>query len=237
MVHRMLFAPVLGTLLVGVATGWWATPSSAAESEASLDQQKREALDWLDDYLSRQVLLTKDYVDKVRAAVAKMSPEETQQWLKQTADMRALLDSREWRETEAWLDGFLSVQTIYSQKEIEELRKKASRMSPEQLLELMKQIREKHLNLQQSRPPAAELETPSPEEQRAAFERRRQAKLQFRDDYQRQMAAQQRAASRSSSPLFGSSQGSVAAQYNAIVNAKIRSVPSPRRAYNRYGRW
>jgi hypothetical protein len=230
----LLLAAALWSTVPSHAVEDVAAPPAAAPESASLEQQKTAALAWINQYLSRQVLLSDEYVGKLRTAVEKMSPEETQQWLKQTAEMRALLDSKEWKDTEEWLRGFLSVQTIYSEKEIEELRDKASQMSPGQLLELMKQIREKHLTLQNARPDATPSQTPSFADQRAAFERRRQFELQQGNQVKKE---QTRPAATGPAASFGGSSGSAAGQYNAIINAKIRSVPSPSRGYGYGGRW
>jgi hypothetical protein len=137
-------------------------------------------------------------VVKIRQAIAQMTPSQLEQWLQQTRKLREYVESDEWQQTKQWLRGFLRVQNIYSDKEIEQLRKDILNADAEQMLEILREIQEKHDNLVRMH---------------QASEKGRQLQVQQRNQSVARQEAAMRAARSSTSrsvPLFGSTAGSSA---------------------------
>jgi len=117
------------------------------DARQSWQEERREILAWLDRYQTVQVVFKDDRIEKIRARVADMSEDELQQWLAQTAEIRKLLDSDDWRETREWYREFLRVQAIYSDEEIERFREKAGEASPRELYEILMDIKRRREGL------------------------------------------------------------------------------------------
>ena len=77
-------------------------------------------------------------MDKIRAGVAQMSPSQLEQWLAQTKDLRAYVESEKWQDTKTWLRGYLRVQAVYSDAEIQRLRNDLINADAAQMLALLK---------------------------------------------------------------------------------------------------
>lgn len=129
--------------------------SPAADAEAT----KKEALTWLDDFASRQVLFHADDVKKLKAKVEAMSPEEAVLWWEEKAPQREALSSPEWLETERWLREFLRVQAIYSDDDIRAFQKEAvasTKESSESLEEILERVTQARLKLRAGSQSAAQ---------------------------------------------------------------------------------
>jgi hypothetical protein len=111
-----------------------------------LSDDVQAALDWLDQYSSRQVLFQKQDMRTLQNAIARMSPVELTTWLDDTRQLRTRLDSDEWKFTRAWFSEFLSVQVNYSQSEIDEFRQHMAQLSAEQLMEVLDHFQQEHLH-------------------------------------------------------------------------------------------
>ena len=101
-------------LLLLVATATALAASSAwgqLVDDPTLPVQERRdiTLQWLDRYLTESQLLRREDMDKIRAAVEQMSSSQLEQWLEQTKDLRAYVESEKWQETKVWLREFLRV--------------------------------------------------------------------------------------------------------------------------------
>ena len=196
-----------GWLLLAAFIGCFcATAANAARAqEPQADQQdlRGVALDWLDNYLTKQVLLKREDVAKIRQTVSQMSPSQLEDWLNRTVKVRDFLESDEWQETNAWLREFLRVQAIYSDDEISELKDRIAAADPDELLDILEDIERKHRSLRSMH---------------SASERNRQASLKARESTIKQQEAAAKAARKSyggSRPLFGNSQGHAANKYTA----------------------
>lgn len=119
-------------------------PSGA---EGDRHEEKRKILDWLDRYQTIQVIFKSEHVEELRAKVSEMSADELHRWLARTAEVRAVLDSDEWRETREWYREFLRVQAIYSDEDIERLREKAAKASPKELYDILMDIKRRRDSL------------------------------------------------------------------------------------------
>ncbi len=139
----ILLAITLALSPVGSTCGQAPTPNLADANLSDPDRQ-RETLDWLDTYMTGSDLMSRDDVAKIRAAVVQMSPSQLERWLKQTRDLRAYVESPQWQDTKKWLNGFLRVQAIYSDKEIQEFRQQLFDADPEQMLAMLQRIQAKH---------------------------------------------------------------------------------------------
>ncbi len=114
-----------------------------AQTPASAEKQKEEALVWLDRYAQSQVLFHTEDVKKLRDRVAAMSPEDAAAWWKKSEPQRQMLTSSQWRETERWLREFLEVQAKYSDEEIRYFQSEAAikaKESPASLQEVLDRI-------------------------------------------------------------------------------------------------
>jgi hypothetical protein len=139
----ILLATTLAWSPVGSAYGQ-APTQDLADANLSDPDRQRETLDWLDTYMTGSDLMSRDDVAKIRAAVVQMSPSQLERWLKQTRDLRAYVESPQWQDTKKWLNGFLKVQAIYSDKEIQEFRQQLFDADPEQMLAMLQRIQAKH---------------------------------------------------------------------------------------------
>ncbi len=107
-------------------------------------QERRDlALDWLDRYLTDSVLRSSD-MERIRAAVLQMSPSQLEQWLAQTKDLRAYVESDRWQETRRWLRGYLRFQAIYTEAEIQKFRDDLVNADAQTMLSLLKRIQARH---------------------------------------------------------------------------------------------
>ncbi len=219
-------AAVFLTLLVLAGSSW-----SADKGQPGADHEKemQEALDWLDHYLSVQVIFRQEDVIKLRENVAKMTPEQLQAWLSRTKQVRERLSSPEWARTQAHLSDFLSKQAIYSDEEIEKMRADAAEMTPDQLMDLLDKIDNKFAEMTRMQRSSGQRRQLDMVERDARQARQREANQQkdafaARDAYlaNQSAARAQAAASRSNAPLFGTSQSKAAA--NA---ARSRYRPPP----------
>ncbi len=179
------------------AAGGQPSGQEAAGADASADERQREVIAWLDTYLTDTDLMLPGTADKLRSAVAHMSPSQLDRWLAQTSQLRAYVESPEWQATKKWLHGFLKVQAIYSEKELQEFRQKLFEADADQLLAMLQQIQAKHESMVWMHQAAGKM---------------RQADLQGRNTAvarQADASSAARTAARRDVPLFGNaSQGS-----------------------------
>jgi hypothetical protein len=152
-VTRSIARRFAATVMVSVFTGLMLSLATSASGQLTDDtslpiQQRREnTLEWLDRYLTESELLRKEDMDKIRAAAARMSPSQLEQWLTQTKDLRAYVESEKWQQTKTWLRGFLRVQAMYSDAEIQQLRNDLVNADAAQMLAILKRIQAKHDSL------------------------------------------------------------------------------------------
>ncbi|NLX57090.1 MAG: hypothetical protein GXY58_18430 [Planctomycetaceae bacterium] len=136
-------------LLASLLTLPLSAPGTAAgqpsgQEAAGATERQREVMAWFDKYLTDTDLMLPGTADKLRSAVAQMSPSQLDRWLTQTNQLRVYVESLEWQATKKWLHGFLKVQAIYSEKELQEFRQKLFEADADQLLTMLQQIQAKH---------------------------------------------------------------------------------------------
>ena len=129
--------------MTGAAFGQAAGQDLASANLSDPDRQ-REMLDWLDKYITDSDLMPADGVAQIRAAVAQMTPSQLERWLLQTKQLREYVESPQWQDTKKWLRGYLKVQAVYSDKEVQEFREKLFSADAEQMLAMMQKIQAKH---------------------------------------------------------------------------------------------
>lgn len=122
---------------------------------------KKQAINWIDKYRKDQVLFHEKDIDRVRKDLVDGSDDDALKWWKGTAEIRAALDSAEWKDTQAWLKEFLRVQAIYSDKEVDEFRTQAKedarRDSPKDFKKMLAEVEEYRRRLAQRSANAREL--------------------------------------------------------------------------------
>ena len=194
----------------------------AAEEDHSKgvsEDELQQTLDWLDHYLTVQVIFKQEDTIKLRQEVAAMSPKQLQAWLDRTKQLRKRLTSPEWAKTQEFLSDFLSKQAIYSDEEIEQMRMEAAEMTPEQLMGLLDKIENKYAEMtgmQRTTEQRRQLDVAGNDlriaRQKDARQQQQKDAFAARNQYlANQSAAKARAAtSRSNTPLFGSSQSRAA---------------------------
>lgn len=231
MSRLLLVLALLCCLHVAAVPAQAQTPRSSQPKQQEL---RREALDWLDHYLTNQVLLKREDITKIRQTVSQMSSSQLEDWLAKTQELRAYLESDGWQDTNNWLREFLRVQAIYSDEEIEALKEKISAADPAELLEILEDIQRKHSSLRSMH---------------RASDQNRSASLKARDATIKQQQAAAKAARKSSGgsrPLFGKSQGGAANKYTAskgyrppaplITSRQVARGVVARQVYGGWGR-
>jgi hypothetical protein len=170
------------------AVCWLAGITRASSNEAENEAIKKEALAWLDDFASRQVLFHADDVKKLKTRVEAMSPEEAATWWEEKAPQRKALSSPEWLETENWLRKFLDVQAIYSDDDIRQFQAEAAtdaKESGESLEKILERVTQARLNLSAASASAAQVRR----SQVAAVEAFRKDQVKQREAARRQARA------------------------------------------------
>ncbi|MDG2383114.1 MAG: hypothetical protein P8N76_15710 [Pirellulaceae bacterium] len=140
---RTLFLFFLALLIPTSAIGQTTSNSKAADVSA----ERAEALAWLKNYVGDELLLKPEDVQKLIAQIKTMSDQDFEKWYGQTKNLRKMIDSPEWQATRTWLKDFLNVQAIYSPAEINEFRSDVAKMTPNQLMEVMRRLERKHQSL------------------------------------------------------------------------------------------
>jgi hypothetical protein len=128
------------------------SPSAAAE--ITPENAREKVLAWIDDYRKDQVLFHDSDIARLRADLAKDTPQEAMRWWQETAEMRAALKSPQWQETSKWLREFLRVQAIFSDEEIDGFRTEAQQAAksgnPQQLKDVLASVESYRAGLVQS---------------------------------------------------------------------------------------
>ena len=135
-----MLRPVLASALVVLLHSTFACRAIAQAVPPDAAAEKQSALKWLDRFAQVQVLFHDEDMQKLRAKLTAMSPEEVSQWWKERAAIRELLDSARWQDTQNWLREFLRVQARYSDEEIRDFQSEAftkAKESPESLSEVL----------------------------------------------------------------------------------------------------
>ncbi len=142
----LLATPLL--LLFHASVAFAQDPSKDLSDPSLTSAERKEATRlWLDKYLTDSELMRTEDITKIREAVERMSPSQLERWLQSTEQLREYVESPQWQETKRWLKGFLRVQAIYSDAEIQQLRNDILNADADQMLAIMKRIQAKHESL------------------------------------------------------------------------------------------
>ncbi|MHB8957273.1 MAG: hypothetical protein ACYC4U_30280 [Pirellulaceae bacterium] len=136
-------ALILAGSMVSAAHGQ-AADQDLADANVSDPERQQETLDWLDKYMTDSALMRAEEVAKIRTAITQMTPSQLERWLGQTRQLREYVESPQWQETRKWLQGFLKVQAIYSDQEIQQFREQLFNADAEQMLAMLQRIQAKH---------------------------------------------------------------------------------------------
>lgn len=123
--------------------------SSKTRSDEPSDPNAK-AIQWIDEYRKVQVLFHDKDLALLRSKIASSSREDAKKWLDNSVEVRAALESAEWKSTREWLREFLKVQAIFSDEEIEQLRaeaKLAAEESPETFKAILARIEKERTTL------------------------------------------------------------------------------------------
>ncbi len=211
--HRGVILMLLSAVMALLAAPAYGQIGNRDITDANLnDAERRETtLLWLNTFLSESDLLRKEDMDKIRQAVAQMSPSQLRQWLEQTKQLRQYVEGEKWQGTKQWLREFMRVQAIYSSQELQKLRTQIVQADANQMLAILKRIQAKHDALIWMH---------------QAAERNRQVEVDERDAYIAQQAAAAQAArgvSSPNAPLYGGGMSGGSGQ----KPSKGYYVPSP----------
>jgi alanyl-tRNA synthetase len=145
-IARRAVTTLFGSIWIGLtlllASSVWGQLSD--DSSLPIQERRDITLQWLDRYLTESELLRKSDMDQIRAAVERMAPSQLEQWLAQTKDLRAYVESEKWQDTKTWLRGFLRVQAMYSDAQVQKLRNDLINADATQMLTILKRIQAKH---------------------------------------------------------------------------------------------
>jgi hypothetical protein len=142
--HRQHSALILGA---GLLVGFTSALAGQLVDDPSLSAERQEVIQLLSDYSGDEWLLRPEDLQALIDKVRQMPDEEFVTWYRETRQVRDILRSPQWQETRQWLREFLAVQAIYSQEEIDEFRRDIARMSPSELVDVLRRIRRKHQSL------------------------------------------------------------------------------------------
>lgn len=222
-IHILIAASVSWAMFVSL--GMSAEPASQADHDSSVsaasadngesaitstDEAARdEILNWLDQYLTKEVLFRKEDIESLRAKVAQMPPSDLQAWMTQSQEIRDTLDGEQWKSTRVWLEGYLPTQ-LYNDREMEQFRKDVGEMSPSDLLELLRRIQQKHDTLQSVYDSQYSSAVRAKQAQ-ATAQMNSETRMSWLNSYEKnQSAARKQAAqrnqTRSTRPLYGQTQ-------------------------------
>ncbi len=224
--HRVLALLAVVTLAIGFCARDVSAQGAANAKidDADIIQAKKDALEWLTTYLHSSVLLDQKTIDQVRNTVLHMTPDQLRQWLRNTEQLRAYVQSDSWQATRRWLHQFLHVQAIYSDKELAEFRKKIESADPKQLMEIMQRIQAKQATMSWMHQASAV---------------NKQAKLQAQKATLKanSKAAARRRPSSGSRPLFGSASPKAGKANSKSGSYKGYRVPGPLIDSREAARW
>jgi len=128
----------------------FATPVLAQEKTAdaaTIAQERQDALSWLEAYAGDELLFKPADLQKLIREIKTMPDDAFERWYNQTRQLKTMLDSPEWKATRTWLRDYLKVQAIYSDSEIAEFQADVAKMTPSQLMEVMRRLERKHQSL------------------------------------------------------------------------------------------
>lgn len=119
----------------------------AGTKPANVTEERQDALAWLESYVGDELLLSPEDMSKLIGQIKTMPDADFERWYDQTKKLRTMLDSPEWQATRAWMKDFLNVQAVYSDQEVAEFRADVAKMTPSQLMEVMRRLERKHQSL------------------------------------------------------------------------------------------
>lgn len=184
-------------------------PASPGKAGATAKADRQQLLQWLDQYLTQEVLFRKQDIEALQAKIDKMSPAQLQAWLDETQEIRTKLSSDEWKSTRVWLEGYLA-KKLYSDQETEQFQADVAKLSPSELLQLLKRIEQKHDTIQ-SIYDAQYASAVRGQQAQETARLQAQSRLQWQKNYLKEQdaakrAAVQRSQMRSNRPFYGQTQ-------------------------------
>lgn len=123
-----------------------AAPSAMLEERA--DQHRNELLRWLDEELYYHVLFKPADVDELRTRIDEMSPTALDEYYRQTARLRELMQTQEWQIVNRFYSYFRSLDDVFTPEQRQELARGPARLMPQDLMRLMNVLVDRYLKSQ-----------------------------------------------------------------------------------------
>lgn len=122
--------------------------ASAVSAEERSDQQRNQLLRWLDEELYYHVLFKPADVDELRARIDEMSPTALDEYYRQTARLRELMQTQEWQIVNRFFGYFRSLDHVFTPEQREQLAPGPARLTPQDLMHLMNLLVDRYLDSQ-----------------------------------------------------------------------------------------
>ena len=92
---------------------------------------------WVNSFADGQALFDKESIKEMQNAIRKLPQEDVAQWLEETADLRAAIESDDWVATNDWLQRFWRVQAFYSDEQVAAFQSQLNTLPPDHVLIVM----------------------------------------------------------------------------------------------------
>jgi hypothetical protein len=142
--------------------------ANPATLEERSDQQRNELLRWLDEELYYHVLFRPADVDDLRIRIDEMSPTALDEYFRQTARLRELMQTQEWQIVNRFYGYYRSLDEVFTPEQREELARGPARLMPQDLMRLMNVLVDRYLKSQDAKQ-ASQLQRQSSMATRANF--------------------------------------------------------------------
>lgn len=118
-----------------------------AQDESSIESRRADIISWMEQYVGNELLLNPEDLKSLIEQVRKMPDDQFEKWYMATDELRKILQSEEWAQTDAWLRDFVRVQSIYSDDEIRDFRSQVAGLTPSQFVQMLERFISKHRSL------------------------------------------------------------------------------------------
>jgi hypothetical protein len=122
--------------------------AAAVPADERADQQRNQLLRWVDEELYYHVLFQPADVDQLRTRIDEMSPTALDEYYRQTARLRELMQTQEWQIVNRFFGYFRSLDHVFTPEQREQLARGPARLTPQDLMHLMNVLVDRYLDSQ-----------------------------------------------------------------------------------------
>ncbi len=118
-----------------------------ADDDGSIESRRADIVSWMEEYVGNELLFNPADLKSLIEQVRKMPDTEFEKWYIATDELRGILQSEDWAQTDAWLRDHVRVQTVYSDQEIEDFRSRVAKLTPSQFVQMLERFISRHRSL------------------------------------------------------------------------------------------